>query len=237
MLRRHLAFTLIELLVVISIIALLIALLLPALQAARESAIRVKCMSNLRQLGVGHHMYANDQDDDTFAPGPPILGSGGHKNNVRRQGEWNGHGLLWYHGYFNAPQGFYDPGWTGSDSDTYGGSDGWPIAADPESFNEIASNYYIRSTFDSLTGDGRAIRTTDGSDEAAIAGNFGSSQDAQGVWQLNHHQSQGHNVMFADAHAVWRGDETLWTLPEYRWPGHLDLERYWRDVLSKPWVY
>src|SRR3954451_5665794 len=54
------AFTLVELLVVIAIIALLIAILLPALMRAREQANRVKCMSNLRQIGTACVMYAND---------------------------------------------------------------------------------------------------------------------------------------------------------------------------------
>lgn len=54
------AFTLIELLVVISIIALLIAILLPALQGARESARRISCAANLRQVSTIMLMYAND---------------------------------------------------------------------------------------------------------------------------------------------------------------------------------
>jgi prepilin-type N-terminal cleavage/methylation domain-containing protein/prepilin-type processing-associated H-X9-DG protein len=56
-------FTLIELLVVIAIIAILAAILFPVFARAREKARQASCQSNLKQLELGMHMYAQDYDE------------------------------------------------------------------------------------------------------------------------------------------------------------------------------
>ncbi len=61
-------FTLIELLTVIAIIGILAAILIPVVSAVRESARKSVCASNLRQVGIGVHMYAADNDENL----PPV---------------------------------------------------------------------------------------------------------------------------------------------------------------------
>jgi prepilin-type N-terminal cleavage/methylation domain-containing protein len=70
---RRRAFTLVELLVVIGILVVLIAILLPTLSNARRQALRVNCLSNVRQLGIALIAYANQNGGRFPAPASAFL--------------------------------------------------------------------------------------------------------------------------------------------------------------------
>ena len=59
----HAGFTYLALLLVLAIIAILAALLFPVLSAAKAKAKRTQCLNNLKQVNLGVHLYASENDD------------------------------------------------------------------------------------------------------------------------------------------------------------------------------
>lgn len=118
-LRRR-AFTLIDVLVSLSIILVLIAIIAPSMGQVREASRRVVCASNIRQLGLGIAMYAEDNRGDfpTSVFCSPAMGGQIQNTVVVRIGNdpsaWDGLGHLFVHEYTPAPGVYYCPSHSGS---------------------------------------------------------------------------------------------------------------------------
>lgn len=101
---RRRGFTLIELLVVIAIIGVLIALLLPAIQMAREAARRAQCSSQLKQIGMAIHNYA---DAHKVVPPAEIHNTGANPSQVAFN-DYNFHGVFTFILPFMEGSAVYD---------------------------------------------------------------------------------------------------------------------------------
>ena len=102
--RIQSGFTFIELLVTISIVAVLISIMMPGFRAARESANRIQCSSNLRQIGLAIYLYAFQNgdhlpetifDNDGNAKQSEMMAlTTGSMSDSPSSGQWDGLGLL-----------------------------------------------------------------------------------------------------------------------------------------------
>lgn len=212
--RSRRGFSLIDLLVSISVMVILMAILMPALGMAHESARRVRCASNIRQMGIALEVYVHDNSDylpPAIYNQPPVQTSGrptsgdvappdqvddsGSDTMFLRYGSpdsyssgpiWNGLGILVGEQYLNHPGVFYCPSHHGEHPySTYAGE--WGTGD-----GQIAGNYQYRIPagirhFSSL--DRRTTIVADGmrtrSDYNHIKGNNCLRGDLSVTWYID----------------------------------------------------
>lgn len=209
------AFTLVDVLVSVGVMALLIGLLLPSLSSVRETARRVACGSNMRQLGIGVQLFADDNRDQL----PPTVRSEWYRYQFRgdkaaAEGEvgeimtlrfsseklglrgskgWDGLGFLFAGSHITAPGVFYCP----SHSGTFRSVD--LIGDWSREDTRLVGNYNLRLEYDVPTG--HYVRLSALNSRVALVTDGFNSADT-----VNH--IDGTNVLRADGSVKWFADRT-----------------------------
>ena len=173
-LRLSKGFTLIELLVVIAIIGILAGILLPVLSRARESARKTQCMSNIKQIGMGLIMYANENSelfpsDTAYAGASPAM---------------RGLNLL-YDTYISDNRVFNCPSDTQVDAQSNAGMS--PFTANL-AFDKDECSY----------GYDRAHTQADDADVALVADRPPATPSATA--NTTNHNARGQNIVYVDGH-------------------------------------
>lgn len=195
--RRRREFTLIELLVVISIIAILTSLLLPALNHARKRTRQTACASDLRQCGLGYHMYANDWDDYFPAPISSVVEPSGNVYS------WSALRVMVAHQYVDAPVGS-----SGTPMDRMRGITTCPDDPEPYYFRGIRQSYGMSI---SLGLEVFPKRSRYGVPSKVILSGDTCRQDTGGSYPyaspvymaLPGRHKHGFNINFVDGHVDW----------------------------------
>ncbi len=235
------AFTLIELLVVIAIIAILAAILFPVFAQAREAARKTSCLSNIKQIGTGMMMYAQDYDE-TF-PGIKFGNTAGTEGwpwtvwpgSV----DWTGVFTVAVQPYIKNKQILQCP--SGTDNDRWSGQQGTSYC-----YNEYMYNSYQGWTTLSQLGNAPGGPSSvsvisecwssgiyndwETAGPATYAGNKqdGLNRIRYGTWNPWMPNHSGTNIGYADGHAKFIPKDRIVSM---RMPSN------WSDNRQRPIVY
>jgi prepilin-type N-terminal cleavage/methylation domain-containing protein/prepilin-type processing-associated H-X9-DG protein len=197
--KKQYGFTLIELLFVIAILAILAAILFPVFARAREKARTASCQSNLKQIGLAWHMYAQDYDEvtcpartnvDTFPGGRMIWMSLIYPYVKNRQAFVcpSGDGTVAWDESYCTPYALYTP--------QFAASDAW--------YCGYAFNNFMEYTRNS-TGGCNGLAFADIASDTGVFIDSNASIIFSGQWRVQGlaRHNQGANVAFADGHVKW----------------------------------
>lgn len=221
--RSSRGFSLVDILVTIAIIALLMGILLPSLAAVNETARRVACKSNVRQVGLGLISFADDNAgylpvsvylpdslrNQTFSSRSAAVAAPQNMLTLRVppnqklwENPWDGLGLLFSGGYLLAPKIFYCPSHRGENPySRFAPVWDWPDV-------EILGNYHYRGfgpngTTQSATNPMPFTRNMD----QIIPRQTALVADGMQIRSDNNHKV-GVNVFRADLSVDWFADST-----------------------------
>ncbi len=211
---RRRGFSLLDVLVSMAVIALLVTIMLPTLAGMHETARRVNCASNIRQIGIGIAFYSGDFDD-----GIPqsvflrqrrdlskmttlrLASDGGPRRGPRGAtgltiGDWDGLGVLYGLDYLSAAKIFYCPSHHGNHSfERYAGEFG--LYDRPAPAPRVVGNYHYRGEG---PGGQRHFTKIIPSHTSIVADGLESLSD------VNH--EKGANLLRADHAVTWFNDRT-----------------------------
>jgi prepilin-type N-terminal cleavage/methylation domain-containing protein len=198
-------FTLIELLVVIAIIAILAALLLPALAAAKQKAWRISCVSNLKQVGLGLRMFADDNEDRYPESGGSISWNLVDPNSPSNGWMQQIHGYVQNTNVYHCPGNAQLPAKNRSPFNYFNGVRAAYIAAN----NQLAAVSTRRILFPAayvLSGDtidaGQYFLPDDCDKDDYTQNCVGGAVNGSPVVEWQAH-NQGQNVLFEEGHVKW----------------------------------
>ena len=238
--RESAGFTLIELLVVIAIISLLVSILLPSLRQAKALAVQIKCLSNVRNIALGLHAYANDFNE--FLPGVKVTGGYDYTHRAHAARNWGNQnaryfgpesiGLLHVGDYLKGPDVYYCPGRGGSDPFySYHTPDHWGVPMTgsgwvPVSYIVATSNVQMNDANKAVMVDYGTWHRLSTTDPTKMLAFDVCVQDAGLPYGASAHgHGAGYNFSFFDGSGQWLDDEDNF------------IETRYQLNSIRPWVY